>query len=49
MRGDPTDEALAKLAATDLEALAARDPHGRTVLVYWDSGAREWRRHVDES
>ncbi|MFD3488880.1 hypothetical protein [Streptomyces sp. NPDC058665] len=49
MRGDPTDEALSKLADTNLEALAARDPQGRTVLVYWDTDAGEWRRYVKES
>lgn len=49
MRGDPTDEALSKLADTDLEALAARDPQGRAVLVYWDTDTREWRRNMDDS
>jgi tetratricopeptide (TPR) repeat protein len=42
------DEALHALTLTDLEALAAPDPAGRTVTIRWDNQAGLWRRHVDE-
>ncbi|MFE0106441.1 hypothetical protein [Streptomyces sp. NPDC059009] len=47
MRGRPTDEALAKLAETDLESLAAADRHGRAVIVRWVPEAGEWQRRVE--
>ncbi|WP_123528528.1 hypothetical protein [Streptomyces sp. 840.1] len=40
------DAALAALASTDLEALAAPDEANGTVTIYWDEGTKEWRRHV---
>lgn len=46
MRGRPTDEALAKLAETDLETLAAPDPRGRAVVVCWVPEAGEWQRRL---
>jgi len=42
------DEALNALTLTDLEALAAPDPGGRTVTIRWDNTVGLWRRHVDE-
>ncbi|MEU6680970.1 hypothetical protein [Streptomyces sp. NPDC046925] len=48
MRGRPTDEALAKLAETDLETLAAPDPQGRAVTVCWVPAAGQWQRRVQE-
>ncbi|MFF1745870.1 tetratricopeptide repeat protein [Streptomyces mirabilis] len=42
------DEALHALTLTDLEALAAPDPAGKTVTVRWDHQAGLWLRHVDE-
>ncbi|MEU6819364.1 hypothetical protein ABZ921_01960 [Streptomyces atriruber] len=47
MHGRPSDEALAKLAETDLETLAAPDRRGRTVIVYWAPEAGEWQRRVE--
>ncbi|SNX66002.1 hypothetical protein SAMN06272735_7845 [Streptomyces sp. TLI_55] len=43
------DEALNALTLTDLEALAAPDPAGRTVTIRWDSTVGLWRRHVDDT
>jgi len=43
------DEALNALTLTDLEALAAPDPAGRTVTIRWDGTVGLWRRHVDET
>jgi hypothetical protein len=48
MRGRPTDEALAKLAETDLETLATPDRRGRAVIVCWVPEAGEWQRRVQE-
>ena len=45
LRGNPTDEALRKLAEADLETLAAPDPSGRPVVVYFAAG--RWQRHVE--
>ncbi|KAB1143471.1 hypothetical protein F7R91_25205 [Streptomyces luteolifulvus] len=47
MRGRPTDEALAKLAETDLETLAAPDRRGRAVIVRWVPEAGEWQRRLE--
>ncbi|MEU3529868.1 hypothetical protein AB0E62_39570 [Streptomyces sp. NPDC038707] len=47
MRGRPSDDALRKLSEADLETLAAPDPRGRTVTVYWDDEDGEWRRRVE--
>jgi hypothetical protein len=41
------DAALAALASTDLEALAAPDMSGGTVTIYWDDAAEQWCRNVD--
>ncbi|MFF6888685.1 hypothetical protein ACFY9F_36545 [Streptomyces sp. NPDC012421] len=41
------DAALAALASTDLEALAAPDTSGGTVTIYWDDAAEQWCRNVD--
>ncbi|MEU6661770.1 hypothetical protein [Streptomyces sp. NPDC046821] len=49
MRGRPTDEALAKLAEADLETLAAPDPQGRIVIVYWAPEESQWRRRLEGS
>ncbi|WP_329148471.1 hypothetical protein OIU91_20365 [Streptomyces sp. NBC_01456] len=40
------DTALAALASTDLEALAAPAEASGTVTIYWDEEAEQWRRHV---
>ncbi|MFF3127860.1 hypothetical protein ACFVRD_37475 [Streptomyces sp. NPDC057908] len=48
LRGRPTDEALAKLADTDLETLAAPDSQGRAVTVCWVPEAGQWQRRVQE-
>ncbi|MFE9356376.1 hypothetical protein ACFYPB_19810 [Streptomyces olivaceoviridis] len=47
MRGRPSDDALRKLSEAELETLAAPDPRGRTVTVYWDDEDGEWRRRVE--
>ncbi|MGC5365767.1 hypothetical protein ACPXCE_29570 [Streptomyces sp. DT24] len=43
------DAALAALASTDLEALAAPDGANGTVNIYWDEETKEWRRQVSNS
>lgn len=40
------DAALAALASTDLEALAAPDEANGIVNIYWDEETKGWRRHV---
>lgn len=40
------DAALAALTATDLDALAMPAEKGRTVTIYWDEAAEQWRRDV---
>ncbi|WP_405676428.1 hypothetical protein OG239_41325 [Streptomyces sp. NBC_00868] len=46
---DLSDGALATLAATDLEALAAPAENGQVVTIYWDEQAAQWQRHVTDT
>lgn len=41
------DEALAALAQSDLEALAAPGVNGGTVTIFWDEDQKQWCRHLD--
>ncbi|WP_328845189.1 hypothetical protein [Streptomyces sp. NBC_00258] len=40
------NDALQALATADLLGLAAAEPDGGKVVIYWDAQMREWRRKV---
>ncbi|WP_438297164.1 hypothetical protein [Streptomyces sp. HUAS TT7] len=46
---DLPDAALAALAATDLEALAAPVGDGATTTISWNETTQEWQREVTDS
>lgn len=46
---DLPDAALAALASTDLEPLAAPAERGSTATIYWDEAQGQWRRSVTDN